>query len=198
VLIWGLFIAMAASAHAQTLTGRWDGTIAIDQMKIPFSMHFEMTGQSVKGSFYKGEQRVASTAGSFDGTVLRLTFAQFGRELNAKLVDGMLKGSYGSHPLEASAYCTCSYEGEAGADISGEWDAQSTPLIIRRKGEDTYATIGSMGPHTGRFDGLQFTLNHFDGDKASVLELTPQKDGSLEVVWKQPGEAARKLRASRR
>lgn len=200
---WGLLLTViAVVAPAQTLTGRWDGTITIAELKVPFSMHFEGTGDALKGSFYKGEERVASTRGSFDGSSLRLTFSQFGTDLNAKLVDGMLKGTYGAHRVEASAYCTCSYEGEAGPDISGAWDMSSggekTQLVIRRKGEDTFGSLASIGPHTGRFDGLLFTLNHFDGAKASVLELTPLKDGAMEVVWKEPGVAVRKYRAAKR
>jgi hypothetical protein len=201
--IWALLCAALTAASAQPLTGRWDGTINIDGMKVPFSMQFDGAGQKVKGAFFKGEDRVASTEGSFNGGVLRLHFAQFGKVLDGKLVDGMLKGTYGTHPMEASAYCTCSYEGEAGPDIAGTWKIAESPeklsLTVVRKGEDTFATLvqpsGSNGPHTGRFDGLQFTLNHFDGEQASVLEIVPRKDGGLDVSWKQPSSPVKKYKA---
>jgi hypothetical protein len=201
--IWALILAALTMASAQPLTGRWDGTVTIDGMKVPFSLQFDGAGEKVRGAFFKGEDRVASTGGSFNGSALRLQFAQFGKVLDAKLVEGMLKGTYGTYPLEASAYCTCSYEGEAGPDIAGAWQisegSEKLRLTVLRKGEDTFATLvqpsGSSGPHTGRFDGLQFTLNHFDGGQASVLEIVPLKDGGLDVTWKQPAAAVKKYNA---
>jgi len=140
--------------------------------------------------------------GDWDGETLRLEFPQ-SRRLEAKLGNGgVLKGKFGEQAIEASAYCTCAYEGEAGPDITGRWqlDRQGGTLTIVRKGEDTWAKLeggaAARGTHVGRFDGLQFTLAHFDGAHASLIELEPQKDGALEVRVKLPGRAAEKYRAT--
>jgi hypothetical protein len=127
---------------------------------------------------------------------LLLEFGQYGKRLETKLVDGQLKGKYGAHEIEAGPYCTCAYEGEAGPDISGEWkiDGPGWKLTVTRKGEDTFATINDA-VHSGRFDGLQFTLNHFDGERASVIEATVRKDRGLDLVYRQPGSEPKKLSA---
>jgi len=98
-----------------------------------------------------------SQALEFGAGQLRISFPQFGTELNARLADGALKGSYGStkdgvHAFTAFAYCTCTYEGDAGPDITGNWDIAESGwrLTLQREGEDTLATVttsaGKVGP----------------------------------------------------
>ena len=133
---------------AQAPDGRWDGTITYGTLKVPFTIHFEQNGKKLTGSFLNGDTRVSSTEGSFEAGTVRLSFGTSGARLEATLADGQLKGTYGSggqdmHPFTASPFCACGSEGDAGPDISGTWEVpdSSWRLTIRRKGDDTLATV---------------------------------------------------------
>lgn len=202
-------VLAASSGFAQAPSGRWDGNITIAGLKVPFTIVFENGGAGLAGPFVNGDRRVTSTSGSFEGGVVQLHFGPGGAVLRAKLENEELKGEFGGeklgmHRITAAPYCTCFYEGEAGPEIMGEWEAPETgwKLSIRRTGEDTLAVVsrpeGSLGPLAGRFDGLSFTLRYFDGTRAAVLEMEPRKDGGLDLVWREPGQAARKLKAVKR
>jgi hypothetical protein len=190
---------------AQAPDGRWDGKVTYGTLDVPFTIHFEPKGKTLKGSLVNGDTRVSSTEGSFEAGALRLTFGASGTRLEAKLVDGELKGTVGSggqmRPFTASQFCSCAPEGEAGPDISGTWEVPdaSLRLTIRRKGEDTFATVsrpsGELGPLAGRSDGLIFMLHYFDGVRAAVLEIEPRKDGGLDLKFTEPGADVKKYRA---
>ena len=195
-----------ACGWAQAPDGRWDGTITYGTLKVPFIIHFEPSGKTLTGSFVNGDTRISSTEGSFEAGSVRLTFGSSGTRLEATLEDGQLKGTYGSggqdmHPFTASKYCSCGYEGEAGPDISGTWAVpdSSWRLTIRRKGDDTLATVsrpsGELGPLVGRFDGLIFTLHYFDGVRAALIEIEQRKDGDLDLKFTESGTDVKKYRA---
>jgi hypothetical protein len=195
-----------ASAQAQAPDGRWDGTITYGALNVPFTIHFEPNGKTLKGSFVNSDTLVSSTEGNFEAGSVRLTFGTSGTRLEATLADGQLKGAIGSgardmHPFTASKFCSCGYEGDAGPDSSGAWEAPDSGwrLTIRRKGEDTIATVsrpgGELGPLAGRFDGLTFMLHYFDGVRAAVLEIEQRKDGGLDLKFMEPGTEVKKYRA---
>lgn len=204
--LWmGLCLALTASAQTQTIVGRWEGTVVLEKLKVPFQMHITAEGAKVSAAFANGPERVNSTSGTFENGMLKLKFDQLGTEMNGRLGDGGLKGTYGNATFEASLYCTCGYEGEAGPDISGEWKVEwnGAPAVIRvrREGEDTLVMLTSSGvtagPAIGRFDGLEFALRYFDGARAFLLNLEPKKDGTLAVIRQRPGAAAEKGTARR-
>jgi hypothetical protein len=191
---------------AQAPDGRWDGTITYGSVEIPFIIHFESNGKALMGSFVNGDTRVSSTEGSFEAGAVRLTFGASGKRLEAKIVDGQLKGTYGSggqdmHPFTASKFCSCGFEGEAGPDISGTWEVPDSNLrlTIRRKGDDTLTTVSrpnnELGPLAGRFDGLTFKLHYFDGARVALLEIEERKDGGLDLKLMEPGTEVKKYRA---
>ena len=194
-----------ACGWAQAPEGRWDGTITYGTLNVPFTIHFEPNGKTLTGSFVNGDTRVSSTEGSFEAGVVRLTFGTSGTRLEARLAEGQLKGTIGngqdSRPFTASQYCSCAIEGDAGPDISGTWEIpdSSLRLTIRRKGDDTFATVsrpsGELGPLAGRFDGLTFKLRYFDGVRAAVLEIEQRKDGGLDLKFTEPGTEVKKYRA---
>ncbi len=78
--------------------------------------------------------------------------------------------------------------------IDGVWEvAQETAkgehawrLIVQQKGADITASIlrvdGDTGALTGGWKNGKFVASHFDGARPGLLELTPQADGSLQVV----------------
>lgn len=195
----------AICGWAQELDGRWDGKVTYGTLEVPFTIHFEPNGKTLKGSLLNGDTRVSSTEGSFEAGSLRLNFGASGARLEAKLVNGQLKGTIGNgdkmRPFTASQFCSCAPEGEAGPDISGIWEVPGSDwrLTIRRKDEDTFATIsrpgGELGPLAGRSDGLTFMLHYFDGVRAALLEIEPRKDGGLDLKFTEPGAGEKKYRA---
>lgn len=199
-------VALAAiCGWAQELDGRWDGRVTYGTLDIPFTIHFEPKGKTIKGSLINGDTRVSSTESNFEAGTLRLIFGASGARLEAKLVNGQLKGTVGNsdqmRPFTASQFCSCAPEGEAGPDISGTWEVPDSNqrLTIRRKDEDTFVTLsrpsGELGPLAGRSDGLIFTLHYFDGVRAAVLEIEPRKDGGLDLKFTEPGTDVKKYRA---
>lgn len=179
----------------------------MDGMKAPFTLYFEGTGSALTGSFVNGDVRITSTSASFEENKLRLHFQPSKTTLEASLTDGGLKGKHGDaramNSFTASKYCTCSDEGEAGPEIMGNWEVADVRwrLTIRRKGSDTMATVvrsdAGLGPLTGRFNGAFFSLSYFDGVQAATLEIEPRRDHGLDLVWRVPGEDAKKYTAFR-
>lgn len=177
-------------------------------LKVPFTLFFEGTAAKLSGSFANGDARVKSSAGEFSGTTLRLQFQPTGIELEGTLLNGQLSGSvrsprYGELRFTSAAYCTCNFDGEAGPDIAGSWTTKGElwRIALRRVGEDTFAEVSTpsatIGPLSGRFDGVSFNLRYFDGMRAVLLELEPAKDGSLDLTWQSPEEGSKKFNAVR-
>jgi len=199
-------VLAAGAALAQTPSGRWDATVTIGTLKVPFQIHFEGEGAAFTGSLVNGDARIRSKPGSYDGKTARLEFDKSGARLEATMSNGDLKGTFGaekSYQFRAFAFCTCGFAGEAGPDIQGAWDVPDAgwKLSIRRMGEDTLATLtrggDNFGPVSGRFNGTFFELSYFDGTRAAVLEIEPSKDKGLDIAWMEPGAAPKKAKAVR-
>jgi hypothetical protein len=200
-------------AHAAKNPGeRWDGTVAFGSFKVPFSMQINFDGTSVSAVFTSGEERVESTSGTLSNDAVRIKFDSLGTVLEAVQNGGSMKGTYAKAadpremlPIELNRFCTCGFVGEAGPDISGVWsiDGGGGRLTVERKGDDTFAAIRlanddrQFGTLSGRFDGVSFTLSHFTGTNAALLDAEPRKDGKLDLNLQLPGEPSRKVVASR-
>lgn len=202
-------LALASCGWTQAPQGRWDGTIQFDKsFKVPFTLFFEGSAANLSGFLANGEARVKSSSGELSGTTLRLQFQPSGLEVEGTLTNGQLNGTmrtakYGELRFTAAAYCTCSFDGEAGPDVAGSWQAQDAGwrIVLRRMGEDTFADVSTpsatIGPLSGRFDGVSFNLRYFDGTRAAWLEMEPSKDGGLDLLWKSPEDGSKKLKAVR-
>ena len=55
----------AVAAQPQTPAGRWDGTVVLAALKVPFTIYFEGSGTALTGSFVNGEARAAFDLGKF-------------------------------------------------------------------------------------------------------------------------------------
>ena len=179
-------------------TGLWDGTIQYGEERIPFTMEFSQQNGNVSGSFFNGDERVTSTSGKLDGDSLILTFDHYATRLTATYSGNEIKGTYGSskngfREFEARPHNLSGAALVKGPDISGVWDLPTESpkgehawrLIVRQQGALTSAAIlrvdGDTGAMTGSYRDGKFVLNHFDGARASVLEIVPQQDGTLDV-----------------
>ena len=65
---------VAALAWSQSPSGLWDATVVANGLTIPFRFELSGSGNAVKGSFFNGDDKVTSSAGSFSERVLRLDY----------------------------------------------------------------------------------------------------------------------------
>src|SRR5258708_1214820 len=189
-----LILALAPVAMAQSLNGLWDATVVVNGLEIPFKMDFADGGVS----FFNGDEKVTSTSGHFEDGKLVLNYDHYGTKLTATLKDGVLEGHYGKegrqYPFKAKPSTPpAAVKGDIPV-IDGSWEIQvKSPkgesawrFIVRQSGPDVSAAIlridGDTGALTGRYKDGKFVLSHFSGARPSLLEVTPQKDGTLDVV----------------
>lgn len=190
---------LTLSLSAQTLQGRWDGFVSYDDYKIPFPIEFSQKGDDITASFFNGDDRVPSTAGRLSGDALTVNFDHYATRLNATFKDGVVHGTYGNtrygfRDFEATPHRELTVSAKDVPDISGLWDIPTESpkgehawrLIIRQSGGRVSAAIlrvdGDTGALEGTFRDGKFLLNHFDGARASVMEIVPQQGGSLDVA----------------
>jgi len=188
----------SSCAMAQSLAGLWDATVKVNGREIPFRMEFAGAGSNVSGSFFNGDEKVASTGGRFENGSLVLSFDYYGSRLEAAWQDGVLDGAYRrdgrTYPFHAQRFVPSPLTAADVPSIAGLWEVgvssskteSAWRLIVRQSGPEVSAAIlrvdGDTGSLTGAWRGGKFVLSHFDGARPSLFEVTPQKDGSLEVV----------------
>ncbi len=193
-------VLFAAALSAQSLTGRWDCTVNVNGIDIPFRMEVSADGGTVKGNFFNGEERVPSTGGQLQEGSLRLKFDQYGSRLEANVAEGALEGRYvrdgRSYQFRAHRVAATPPASAAGSvpNIDGLWEIPTKSskgesawrLIVRQKGAEVSAAIlrvdGDTGALTGEWRDGKFVLSHFSGARPNLLEVTPAADGSLEIV----------------
>lgn len=211
ILAW----AFGSLATAQTLTGLWDGTVKYDDYRIPFLIHFSQKGAEVAAAFFNGDEQVTSTAGRLTDGALTVNFDHYATRLNATFANGVISGTYGNtrygfHDFEARPHQAVAASDAKAPNIAGVWTIlNESPkgehawrLIIEQRDGETSAAIlrvdGDTGLFTGSYRDGKFVLNHFDGARAGVLELSQKEDGSLGLFlkgFKNPGKSYTAFRA---
>lgn len=193
-----LLLALAAPILAQSLTGTWSSTLSINGVSVPFLTGIATDGQSAKGWFFNGDEKVSSTSGTFRDGKLTLNFDQYASKLEATFQDGKLTGTYGRqgrtpNPFTAQLYKATATTGRI-PDISGDWEIpvkspkgeSAWHFIVRQNGAEARATIlridGDTGTLAGTFQDGKFILSHFSGARPNLLEVTAQPDGSLHLI----------------
>src|SRR5207344_72578 len=84
----------ACAAPVATLDGRWDGTVVVNKVEIPFQFEIVDNGPDLQASFFDGDLKVTSTSGHRENDAVELAFDQYGTKLLATLKDGRLEGQY--------------------------------------------------------------------------------------------------------
>ena len=194
--------AAPSTAGAQSVTGFWDATVTAGGVEVPFRMELGGAGSSVTGTFFNGDERVTSTSGEFQNGSLILRWDEYETKLEATLHDGQLDGQYtrgtrgAPYPFHAKRFVSVPADAKA-PSIAGLWNIQTKSakgesawrLIVRQSGPEVSAAIlrvdGDTGTLTGRFHDSTFVLGHFSGARPLRLEITPQSNGTLNVVQNQ-------------
>ena len=204
LLAFALALALGAPAlHAQgttaSLAGLWDAAVVVNGLEIPFRFEIGGDGTAINGSFFNGDEKVTSTGGKYDNGSLTLNFDHYATTVEAALVNGRLTGIYnraaGYYPFYAKRFAPSpAFPNEVPA-IDGLWTIGAVNsnkreaawrFIVRQSGAEVTAAIlrvdGDTGALSGTYRNGKFVVSHFSGARPLVLELTPQKDGSLEIL----------------
>jgi peroxiredoxin len=196
-LLLSVLVALAP-VMAQTLNGLWDATVTVNGAEIPFRMELANDGASAKGTFFNGDEKLMSSGGRFEKGELALQFDYYAASLQATWKDGILAGTYrrttNQYPFRAKRFAPVTTPAEGVPEIAGLWEVgvksskgeSAWRFIVRQSGPEVSAAIlridGDTGVLSGTWRGHHFVLSHFSGARPSLLEVTPQKDGTLEVV----------------
>ena len=213
-LLFGASLGAAPDPGAP-FAGRWDAVVVANGVDVPFQFEIAADGTALKGSFFNGERRITSRAGTVDGDTLVLPFDQYAAKLHVSLRDSQLTGEYqrargGPLPVRAVRARQTAAANVKAPSIDGTWIVQAKSskgetawrFIAKQKGAQVSATIlrvdGDTGTLTGSYRDGRFVLSHFSGARPLLLEVTPAADGT--IVLKQNGktELAPRARTRRR
>ncbi len=197
-LFLAALLAAASPLMAQSLAGLWDATLTVNGVDIPFRMEFSGAGTDIKASFFNGDEKVTSSSGHFANGSLVAAFDYYNSRLEATKKDSALVGNYvrdgKTYPFRATRFSPSRLTDADVPSIAGLWEVgvkspkgeSAWRLIVRQSGPVVSAAVlrvdGDTGYLTGTYRDGKFTLSHFDGARPSLFEVTPQKDGTLEVV----------------
>jgi thiol-disulfide isomerase/thioredoxin len=212
--------SLAMAGDGALFVGRWDATVIANNVEVPFVFEISTDGSALKGSFFNGDERVASTGSRIENGLLVLSFDQYATRLQVALQDGALTGEYqrgarGTYPFRARRAAASVAVPAANVQvpsIAGPWivEARSKKgesawrFNVRQSGAEIKATIlrvdGDTGTLTGAYRDGRFVLSHFSGARPLLLEVTPAEDGTLrlrqndqaELVAARPGVDASK------
>ena len=201
LLVALLFVtpALRAQVPSQSLAGLWDAAVVVNGLEIPFRFEIGGGGSAITGSFFNGDEKVTSTGGKFENGTLTLNFDHYATQLEAGLVNGRLAGVYnraqGFYPFYARKFTPSNVFPNEVPQIDGLWTIGNVNsnkgeaawrFIVRQSGAEVTAAIlrvdGDTGALAGTFRNGKFIVSHFSGARPLVLELTPQQDGTLEIV----------------
>ena len=198
-LLAAVLMPIAARAQATSPAGLWDAAVVVNGLEIPFRFEINGDGTNVSGWFFNGDEKVLSTGGKFENGSLVLNFDHYATAVEASLVNGRLAGTYtratGFYPFYAKRFAPSpAFPNEVPA-IDGLWQIggvrsnkgeSAWRFIVRQSGAEVTAAIlrvdGDTGALAGTYRNGKFIVSHFSGARPLVLELTPQKDGTLEIV----------------
>jgi thiol-disulfide isomerase/thioredoxin len=197
-----LLSALPAAAQTSSPAGLWDATVVPgNNIPVPFKFEITQKGGALSGSFFDGEVRIPSTAATLEGNHLVLSFAQYGSKVDVTFTGNKLEGRYDrgtrgrAYAFSAVRAASTPPTGRA-PQIAGEYriplQAQSNKgesswrLVLRQNGPQVNGAImrvdGDSGTLSGTFKDGKVVLSHFSGARPTVVEVTPQADGSLTLT----------------
>jgi thiol-disulfide isomerase/thioredoxin len=191
-------------AIADSLTGRWDATITLNDVVIPFRLDIAADGPHVTGTLFNGDIPQTTTRTTRDGETLVLDFEHYLTKITATDKNGQLEGTVegrfqrtpylAAYPFHAQRHVARA--AAAGTDvpsIDGLWEIEhESPkgekawrFVVEQHGDEVSAAVlrvdGDTGSLTGRYQDGKFVLSHFDGARPLLYQVTPKPDGTLEI-----------------
>jgi thiol-disulfide isomerase/thioredoxin len=200
VLIVVLLLEPAAVAAADVPpSGLWDAGVVVNGVLVPFQLELSVAGERASGAFFNGDDRVRSTAGTYQTGSLGLRFAQYQSSLQAQWSDGKLTGAYArtgqpAYAFQARPHVAAPPTNSNVPTIAGQWEIQvknpkgesAWRFFVRQAGAAVTASIlrvdGDTGALSGSYQDGKFVLSHFSGARPLLLEITPAPDGSLALI----------------
>jgi len=197
-----IFFAVRLSAtpqpRAESPAGTWVGEAAVNGKQVPFRLELRGTGENLQGILLNGRERSASSSGSFSNHHLVLHFDYYANTLDATLIDGTLKGTFGGHlpivPVIAHLNGKSPVLSAGAPNISGDWSVaiqgpkgeHTWKLRVHQTGASIVTVIKRIDGDTGNLYGQwhdgKFAVSHFTAAGPSYAELLPQPDGTLQLV----------------
>jgi thiol-disulfide isomerase/thioredoxin len=189
-------LALPAVLPAANFSGTWDAAILSGGDHVPFRM--QVAESPAKVCFFEDTQPVCSTSAQMAEGKLVARWDFLNTELTLEAKDGSLAGIYrgiGSQrgsPVEAHPHQPPPKPAAPPAKIAGQWEAHATAprevawqFLVEQSGADIKGTIlrvdGDDGTLVGRIDGKHFSMSHFSGDRAVLIEGDVMDDGTLEL-----------------
>ncbi len=202
--LWiGVALGPTPLLEADSAAGRWDATVTIHGVAIPFRLDLSGEGTDFTGSLFNGDVPVTPTSARFQDGALTLAFDQLPVTITAELNDGQLQGRIegrsldrGGSPFTAKRHVSAPAPADNVPSIAGIWETahetakgeKAWRLIVRQSGAEAAAAIlrvdGDTGSLTGSWHDGKFVLSHFDGTRPALVEIVPEKDGSLAIDFK--------------
>jgi peroxiredoxin len=195
--------ASPSTSSASALDGRWDATVTINGTAIPFRLDISGDGATLIGTLYNGDEKETTTSAKLDNGAVVLNYETYLTSIKATPKDGRLEGTVQgrfeqdryltTYPFQAKRYTPVVVSASNVPSVAGQWivpynsgkGEKAWRLIVKQSGPEVSAAIlrvdGDTGALTGTWQNGKFVLSHFDGARAMLLEITPNKDGTLEL-----------------
>ena len=190
-------LTVTALVNAQSLAGEWDATVKANGVDVPCRFQITQQGSTIQGTFFNGEELYPSTSGSISNSTLELKWEYTSGRLEANYKDGHFQGTFhstrGNYAFSAVRHTPPPPPSANAPSIDGDWEIankspkgeQAWQFLVRQNGPQVAASIlridGDTGVLTGVWRDGKFTLSHFSGARAALMEVTPQPDGSLHL-----------------
>jgi thiol-disulfide isomerase/thioredoxin len=207
-------LGIGSLASAADLDGRWAATLEQSGVVIPFRLDIATAGGKVTGTLYSGEEKETTTSARIDGANVELNFEHYLTSIKAVVKDGELDGAIEvtrrntatsaeaparkPSAFHAKRYVASTAQIAGAPSIDGVWEIphdspkgeKAWRLIVKQTGAEISATVlrvdGDTGALTGSWQGDKFVASHFDGARPGLMEIAPQKDGTLDVKLNTP------------
>ena len=198
-------LLLAPLAAQTTPGGLWDVTLTVDTppmqaYTVPCRMEFQGTAAALKTAILDGDNRIWSTSGEVANGRLHIRWDYFDSDLNAEFSGGAWRGAYTRRTraglvrraFEARPYKAVAVAGDVNPGLAGNWilKAESKSrgaameALFRQSGPEVTGTIqridGDFGVLSGKLTENHAVLSHFDGIRATLIEITLLADGTLE------------------
>lgn len=195
---------LAAQGSVAQPQGRWDATLTLGRVEIPFRLDVSGSGDHLTGTLYNGDLPQTTTSAAFENGTLALNFDQYPVRIVAHVdqsgLSGTVDGRFGpEHPVGSVTLSAVRHvdvpqiENGAVPLIDGTWEIEhESPkgekawrFVVQQHGAEVSASVlridGDTGALVGRYHEGRFVLSHFDGSRPLIAEVTPQPDGTLRI-----------------